>query len=162
MSTPKTQTESTPAAATAAPVHSGPRVGRIVVGVDGSDASVEALRRGIRMAEALHTSLEVVTTWTFGTEFATSDWSPDRDAEEIVAESAAKAFGGAHPDWVTLTTREGRAAPALIEASRGAEMLVVGSRGHGGVAGLLLGSVSAECAEHANCPVLVMHAPRQK
>jgi nucleotide-binding universal stress UspA family protein len=45
----------------------------------------------------------------------------------------------------------------LLDVSTGAQMLVVGSHGHGGFAGLLLGSVSAACAEHARCPVLVVH-----
>jgi nucleotide-binding universal stress UspA family protein len=49
------------------------------------------------------------------------------------------------------------AAKVLIDASQGATMLVVGSRGHGGFAGLLLGSVSANVAEHASCPVLIIH-----
>lgn len=53
--------------------------------------------------------------------------------------------------------REGNAARVLLEASQGARMLVVGSRGHGGFTGLLLGSVSAACTEHAACPVLVLH-----
>ena len=52
---------------------------------------------------------------------------------------------------------EGNAAKVLLEASEGARMLVVGSRGHGGFSGLLLGSVSAACAEHARCPVVVVH-----
>lgn len=134
-----------------------PRTGRIVVGVDGSPGSIDALRRAVRIAEALHTTLEVTTTWTFGAEFATSDWSPEADAVEIVTGVSREVFGDSRPAWVSLETRQGRAATALIEASRGAEMLVVGSRGHGGVVGLLLGSVSAECAERAECPVLVMH-----
>jgi nucleotide-binding universal stress UspA family protein len=61
------------------------------------------------------------------------------------------------PEWVSLTTYEGPAATALIDASKGAEMLVIGSRGHSGLAGVLLGSVSMACAERASCPVLVMH-----
>ncbi|MDQ1560876.1 MAG: hypothetical protein QOE85_217, partial [Actinomycetota bacterium] len=59
--------------------------------------------------------------------------------------------------WFTEVTFEGNADEILIEQSRGAEMLIVGSRGHGGIAGVLLGSVSAKCAEHAHCPVLIIH-----
>lgn len=51
----------------------------------------------------------------------------------------------------------GGAAKVLLNQSAGAQMLVVGSRGHGGFIGLLLGSVSAACAEHARCPVLIVH-----
>jgi nucleotide-binding universal stress UspA family protein len=138
-----------------------PRSGRIVVGLDGSDASEKALRGGIRIATALNTTLQVVSTWTYPTEYAalpsTSDWSPENDANEILASSVGRAFVGVRPPWVSVIAQQGRAADTLIEFSRGAEMLVVGSRGHGGLAGLLLGSVSTACAEHASCPVLVMH-----
>lgn len=133
------------------------RSGRIVVGVDGSASSMRALLRGIRMANALGTNLEIMTAYGFGGQFATSDWSPEADAKEIVAAAAAEVFDGHHPDWVSLSTRVGAPAPVLIEASKGAEMLVIGSRGHSGLAGVLLGSVSMACAERASCPVLVMH-----
>jgi nucleotide-binding universal stress UspA family protein len=133
------------------------REGRIVVGVDGSASSIRALLRGIRIANALGTNLEIATTWKFGSEFATSNWSPETDAREIVTSAATTAFGDDVPEWVTLTTYEGPAATALIDASKGAEMLVIGSRGHSGLAGVLLGSVSMACAERASCPVLVMH-----
>jgi nucleotide-binding universal stress UspA family protein len=66
-------------------------------------------------------------------------------------------FGSKIPDWFTSVAREGYPDQVLIEASKGAEMLVLGSRGHSGVAGILLGSVSAKCAERASCPVLVVH-----
>jgi nucleotide-binding universal stress UspA family protein len=59
-----------------------------------------------------------------------------------------------------LIAQEGNPAKVLIDRSTGAQMLVVGSRGHGGFAGLLLGSVSSKCAEHAHCPVLIVHGSR--
>ncbi len=61
---------------------------------------------------------------------------------------------------MTGQVREGGAAKVLLEASTGADMLVVGSRGHGGFSGLLLGSVSAGVSEHASCPVLIIHGDR--
>jgi nucleotide-binding universal stress UspA family protein len=137
----------------------GPRTGRIVVGVDGSPVSLKALNRAAHLADLLNTKLEIITTWQQYVAYAETvavDWSPARDAQEIVAEAAGAEFGGTVPDWVTASTREGTAAHQLIEASRGADMLVLGSRGHGGVVGLLLGSVSSACAEEAYCPVLVV------
>ena len=75
----------------------------------------------------------------------------------MLTETVAEVFGPTPPEGMIMTVREGGAARALIEMSGGSQMLVVGSRGHGGFAGLLLGSVSAACAEHASCPVLVIH-----
>lgn len=138
---------------------SPPRTGRIVVGVDGSPESVKALSRAADLANVLNTRLEIITTWrpyVGYAEMGATDWSPERDAQEISAEAAGAEFGDVLPDWVTRSLREGNAIHQLIEASTGADMLVVGSRGHGGVVGLLLGSVSSACAEEAHCPVLVV------
>ena len=85
------------------------------------------------------------------------DWNPAEDADRVLTGTVEEVFGATKPEGVILTVREGGAAHTLIDISSGARMLVVGSRGHGGFAGLLLGSVSAACAEHASCPVLVIH-----
>ncbi|MHB1172080.1 MAG: universal stress protein [Lacisediminihabitans sp.] len=132
--------------------------GRIVVGVDGSESSIDALRQGIRFATMLHASLEAINTWSYiAYEAVPVGWFPEEDAKQVVADAADAVFGKTWPEWFRASTREGSPARVLIEESEGAEMLIVGSRGHGGFAGLLLGSVSSQCAEHAHCPVLVVH-----
>ncbi|OZC75284.1 hypothetical protein CH251_11015 [Rhodococcus sp. 06-462-5] len=78
--------------------------------------------------------------------------------QRALAEATAAAFGTDLPAGLKQVARQGSAAKALLEASHDAEILVVGSRGHGGFVGLLLGSVSSQCAEHAHCPVLVVHS----
>lgn len=136
------------------------RQGRIVVGVDGSEESVTALRRAARIANALNASIEAVSTWRIPSGYATVgeyEYSPLDDANAILSGAAKSVFGAKNPQWFTTATFEGNAADILIEQSKGAEMLIVGSRGHGGLAGVLLGSVSAMCAEHAHCPVLIIH-----
>jgi nucleotide-binding universal stress UspA family protein len=136
------------------------RHGRIVIGVDGSEESVTALRRGIRIANALNASIEAVSAWRYPSGYAAvgeSEYSPLDDANAILSGASKSVFGTKNPAWFTTATFEGNAADILIEQSRGAEMLIVGSRGHGGIAGVLLGSVSAMCAEHGHCPVLVIH-----
>jgi nucleotide-binding universal stress UspA family protein len=135
------------------------RNGRIVVGVDGSEASVAALRGGIRMANALGTRIEAVATWRLPTGYMSMgeyEYSPEDDAKSILTGAAKSAFGTSVPDWFSTTTVEGNADQVLIDLSVGAQLLVVGSRGHGGLAGVLLGSVSASCAERAHCPVLIV------
>ncbi|MBC7591359.1 MAG: universal stress protein [Salinibacterium sp.] len=132
----------------------------ILVGVDGSEPSIDALRRAVTIARALATPVEAVTTWEYP---AMSDgyfpdgWSPERDAGLILDAAIRTAFPDGAPADLRRTILHGSAARALIDHSETASMLVLGSRGHGGFAGLLLGSVSAACAAHAHCPVLVMH-----
>jgi nucleotide-binding universal stress UspA family protein len=140
--------------------------GRIVVGVDGSDPSKHALRWAQFMAQATTSTIEAVAAWEPFTGFGwagagwvamPTDWNPAQDAEKALTATIDDVFGEHRPAGLALTVREGNAAQILLEVSEHARMLVVGSRGHGGFAGLLLGSVSAACTEHATCPVLVLH-----
>jgi nucleotide-binding universal stress UspA family protein len=137
-----------------------PDPNRIVVGVDGSASSIDALRYAATLATALTSPLQVVTTWVApaaGSYYSRGEWPPEADAESQQKEAISAAFGESPPSDMTATVVPGPAARTLIDLSADARMLVLGSRGHGGFAGLLLGSVSATCAEHARCPVLVVH-----
>ena len=134
---------------------------RIVVGVDGSRGSREALRWAARIACAEHASIEALGVWEPP---STVTWSgvpvdsrTDAEVEKAVVDAVDSAFGAHRPTNLRLRIREGHPVPVLLDESDGALMLVVGSRGHGGFAGLLLGSVSARVAEQARCPVLVVH-----
>ena len=139
--------------------------GRIVVGIDGSEQSQMALRWADFLAREMDCDLEVTIAWHmypgigFGAGMATvpPDWNPAGYAEDSVRHTVEEVFGPNQPTTLRVTVHEGSAAQVLLHASTNARMLVVGSRGHGGFAGLLLGSVSAACSEHAKCPVLVVH-----
>jgi nucleotide-binding universal stress UspA family protein len=136
---------------------------RIVVGVDGSEPSKAALRWAVPIAEASGARIEAVIAWDYPSTFPGPvyvDWRPDIDAEKMVQDTLDEVFGSQRPPELKAVVRRGPARNVLLDASAGAEMLVVGSRGHGGFVGLLLGSVSAACAEHAHCPVVIVHAPR--
>lgn len=133
---------------------------RIVVGVDGSASSIAALRYASRLATALDTGPEAVTVWSFpafGEPVVLVEWAPQRDAAEVLDASIRSAFGDSPPEGLVRTVLPGPPR-TLIGLSRHCGMLVVGTRGHGGFAGLLLGSVSTACAEHAHCPILIMHS----
>lgn len=137
----------------------GPRP-NIVVGVDGSPSSLDALRWAAYPAVALNAEIDAVTSWDYPASDgvgggAPAQWDPAEDAAQILADALTAVFGDHRPDGIRAVVCEGHPAQVLSHAGDGAEMLVVGSRGHGGLAGLLLGSVSAYCAEHAPCPVLV-------
>ena len=136
--------------------------GRVVVGVDGSNASVAALRWAAKVGGALGLEVDAVATWEYpanegGYAGGFGGWNPEEDAAAILARAVDTAFDGAGLTGLSSHVRRGHPAPVLIEASHHAELLVVGSRGHGGFTGLLLGSVSAQCVAHAGCPVVVVH-----
>ncbi|MDX3763833.1 universal stress protein [Streptomyces sp. AK02-04a] len=132
---------------------------RIVVGVDGSSSSIRALAWGLFMARTTGSVLEVVTAWQNPTSWTgvADDWDPVAEARAMLTACCAEVLGDDQPSDLRLTVLEGPATAALLSASAGARMLILGSRGHGGFAGLLLGSVSAACAEHAACPTLIIH-----
>lgn len=143
-----------------------PPARHVVVGVDGSEPSRQALRWARMLAAPTASTVEAVMAWTLHTEWGvmsagmdgispTTD--PEADAKEVLIATVGEVFGDDRPAGMCLTVREGNPAEVLIEASRSALLLVVGSRGHGGFAGLLLGSVSAACTAHASCPVVVLH-----
>lgn len=137
----------------------------IVVGVDGSKYSVAALRWALDEARVRGARIRAVHSW--GTPFVSTyheaahlidtDFAALRTAAAAVLESAvAAALAGREDVEIEQVVVEGPPAAALIEAARDAALLVVGSRGIGGFTGLLLGSVSHQCALHAPCPVVIV------
>lgn len=135
--------------------------GRIVVGVDGSALSLVALRTARRLADLLQCHIQAVSVWSYPVALSvpipSTEWTPRVEAETALNETLEAAFGPDLPAGLTKVAVAGQPVQVLIEASRDAEMLVVGSRGRGGFAGLLLGSVSSAAAAHAHCPVLIVH-----
>ncbi|KRE64976.1 universal stress protein UspA [Arthrobacter sp. Soil736] len=135
---------------------------KIVVGVDGSEASVEALRQAQRFAKPLAAEIEAVACWEYPNMYdsyvAVGIGGFKERAEELLQEAVTMAFGAERPRNVHTRLVEGFARSVLVDASNEADLLVVGRRGRGGFAGLLLGSVSSACVAHAHCPVLVVRA----
>jgi nucleotide-binding universal stress UspA family protein len=133
---------------------------RVVVGVDGSQPSRHALQWAQFMAHVLDAAIDAVTVWDISAIAAAEwvdDWDPEKGAATALHTTIAEVLGSPPPVPVRELVRHGSAASELVQTSQGAELLVVGSRGHGGFAGLLLGSVSSASAEHAHCPVLIIH-----
>ena len=134
---------------------------RIVVGVDGSAGSKLALQWALHMARNEHTSIDIVAAWeypnTLGWAAIPDGYTPKDDLEKAVGQLVDEVFGPDRPTYLQIMIRQGHPAKVLLDASTDALLLVVGSRGHGGFTGLLLGSVSARVAELATCPVLVVH-----
>jgi len=133
----------------------------VVVGVDGSFDSIAAVRAGAWTAAARHATLVAVTTW-IDVVLTPGAAAMNRDlratAETILRQSVETALEGRPAVPVEYVVREGSAAGVLLDEGRDAELIVLGSRGHGGFAGLMIGSVSMACTMHASCPVLVMHS----
>lgn len=139
---------------------------RIVVGVDGSPSSQAALRWAARQAQLIGGSIDAVCAWDTP---SMSGWAgpatePDFDvevAERGLVEEINTVFGDTRPAEVRELLVRGNPSEVLLSAAEGAELLVVGSRGRGGFARALLGSVSQQCAQHAPCPVVIVRPPSQ-
>jgi nucleotide-binding universal stress UspA family protein len=149
--------------------------GAVIVGVDGSAGARAALLWAATEARLRETRLRVLHAWRFTyPEVAGYGWGASvevlphggardlRQAAEALLEDAAAYVASQRLDVeIECEAVEGAAAEVLVGAAGEADVLVVGSRGHGGFVGLLLGSVSQQCAHHARCPVVIVHAPRE-
>lgn len=150
---------------------------RIVVGVDGSPPSVEALRWAARHAASVPGAvIEVVTVCEQAMAYgavppaaapglvpATAAGRPDELDDALAAEARRAAehavvVAGLHQAGLAVRTTQltGHPASVLVDASRGADLLVIGPSGHGALVGLMLGSVATHLITHASCPVVVV------
>jgi nucleotide-binding universal stress UspA family protein len=138
----------------------------ITVGIDGSEHSVRALEWAAKEAAVRHAPLTVITVhlvpqsgWT-GNPIKlpqdTEDAAKERQAAEEMTAKVTSQLGEPQPASVTVRAVIGFPSQELVEASRKADLLVVGSRGAGGFAKLVAGSVSSQVVHHAHCPVVVV------
>jgi nucleotide-binding universal stress UspA family protein len=141
---------------------------KIVVGVDGSAPSYRALEWALGEARARGVGVVLVHAFEFSGLAASQPYtSPDlldayrEDAQALLDRVLDRARHLAPDVNVKAELQFGPAAAALVEAARGAVMLVVGSRGRGGFVGALLGSVSSACVHHATCPIVVVPPPER-
>ncbi len=140
---------------------SGPAV---VVGVDGSGESADALSWAARYAAATGATITVVISWHYpAAGLVPAAPPPDgvtaqvrADMQTALDKVVADVFGTATPDKVVTKVAYGHPAMVLVDESREADLLVLGRRGHGAFTGMLLGSVSIHCVTNAECPVVVV------
>lgn len=142
--------------------------GPVVVGLDGSGHSLSAASVALEEAAVRGVKVVVVTTWWLEvldgavvTERGTPEWAAVEARYRSLIEDALAPGRAAHPDVeVEIVIDNARPVPTLLERARGASLLVVGSRGRGGFAGMALGSVSHKVLQRATCPVIVTRPPR--
>jgi nucleotide-binding universal stress UspA family protein len=155
-----------PVAVVPAGTHAGTGLDPVLVGFDGSPGSFGALEAACEQARRLGTSVLAVTGWTSTVETTSPHyWAtsyPVRSPGEVALDEAervadrARSFAAAQHDvTVTCDVAEGRAAQVLVRRSHHASLVVVGTRGRGGFASLVLGSTSRAVVQRAECPVLV-------
>ena len=142
---------------------------RIVVGVDGSDTSLAALRWAVAEARLRGAEVDAVHAWSYPAFTSAHGFVPPPTfaRDDLVAEATTtldRACESLHERDMVVSriVEEGPAARCLLDSAKDADLLVVGSRGRGGFAGLLLGSVSQQCAHHAPCPIAIVPSPRRR
>jgi nucleotide-binding universal stress UspA family protein len=139
----------------------------IVVGVDGSPESRAALRWAVEEADRRGCAIDAILAWQGGygmvigavTPNVLAESTPERDHERwrrVLGDAVAEVDPGGGIRTVLVTQDAG---PALVEASKTASLLVVGTHGAGPIRSALLGSVSAYCVRHSACPVVVIREP---
>lgn len=136
---------------------------RVVVGVDGSAPSKAALRWAIRYASLTDGVVEAVIAWDYPANY---EWAPVIDGEgfhdaaaTLIEKAVRETTEGDTSVKLMTTVAQGHPAQVLLDEARGADILVVGNRGHGAFTSALIGSTSERCVRHALCPVVVVHAP---
>ena len=145
-----------------------PNYGRIVVGVDGSPISKLALRWAVKQARLTGASVDAVIAWQYPEAMTGHAWAAmlvEEPGFDVLAEKelteAISEIAGPDPDvTINPVVIKGYPAEVLLDAAEGADLLVVGSRGRGGFASALLGSVSQHCAHHATCPLVIIRAAK--
>ena len=136
-----------------------PSRGKIVVGVDGSPSSQQALRWAARQARLTEGQLHAVAVWDYPTGalvLEDIDWFGI--TSKLLDDAITAGLNPDDADRVQRSVLRGYPVRVLLDAAADADLLVVGSRGRGGMVGILLGSVSQHVVAHARCPVVVMHA----
>jgi nucleotide-binding universal stress UspA family protein len=138
---------------------------RIVVGVDGSASSLAALRWAVHQAELTGGTVDAVVAWQMPATMTGFGFAPvavadgsemERTAERALDQAVTKVADPERGPAVRRLVVQGFPASVLLGASAGADLLVLGSRGHGGLSGALLGSVGQHCLRHARCPVVII------
>jgi len=138
---------------------------RIVAAVDGSAPSVAALRWAVRYAEMSGGAVDAVIAWQYPIAAGGLGWAPtsgldDTDYSELAAKTLSEAVEAVSPSPGVIVRQlvvDGNPAQVIMDTAKGADLLVVGNRGHGGFTDALIGSVSTRCVHHATCPVVVVH-----
>ena len=142
----------------------------MLVAFDGSPSANAALKWAAEHASQLEMQIEVVNVWEYaesaldvaGVGFGSAGYVGESDPQSwsdgILKEGVSAAFGK-QADEIKVSSIEGGVVRTLVELTKGASLLVMGSRGHGKLADLILGSISESCAAKSKCPVVIVHAP---
>ncbi len=138
---------------------------RIVAGVDGSPSSRAALRWAVRQARLTGGTVDAVIAWQIPMMLQNYSWAPigveesadfAADARKRIDAAVSEEVEPGDADLVRTRVVHGHPAQVLLDAADGADLLVLGGRGHGSFAGALLGSVGQHCVQHARCPVVIV------